>query len=46
MLALIPAGRARDHFTQTNMFLNYSAIGLRDRSWQIRRYCRMHCFEG
>jgi hypothetical protein len=26
MLAPIPAGRARDHFTRTNMSLNYSAI--------------------
>jgi hypothetical protein len=47
MLAPIPAGRASDHFTRTNMFPNYSAIGLRDRSWQIcRRYRRKHCFEG
>jgi hypothetical protein len=26
MLAPIPAGRARDRFTRTNMSLNYSAI--------------------
>jgi len=40
MSAPIPAGRARDHFTRTNMFLNYSAIGLLDRSWRIRRNCK------
>jgi len=45
MLAPIPAGRARDHFTRTNMSLNYSAIGLRDRGWQISRYRRKHCRE-
>ena len=40
MLAPIPACRARDHFTQANMPLNYSALGLRDRGWRISRYRR------
>ena len=46
MLALIPAGRARDHFTRTNMSLNYSGITICDGSWQISRHRRKHCFEG
>ena len=42
MLAPIPAGRARDHFTRTNISLSYSAIGLRDRGWQmLRRLTKM-----